>query len=178
LEELRDDWRLSALIHRDLKWDNCLLRTGPVPEGESNLKIVDWELAGLGDPCWDAGSVLNDYLTSWLLSIPTTGEMPPADFLKLARYPLEKMHPALRTFWTSYVGRLKLDPESESQWQLRAVRYAAARLLQTAFEQMQMSSHLTATVICSLQLGLNMLKRPDEAAIRLLGLPPLGAGAQ
>jgi hypothetical protein len=175
LDELRQDWTPTALIHRDLKWDNCLLRAGRLAPGESSLKIVDWELAGPGDPCWDVGSVFHDYLSFWLLSIPATGEMPPADFLKLARYPLENMHPALQAFWDAYARQMRLDGESERRWQVRAVRYAAARLLQTAFEQMQASTHLTGNVVCSLQLGMNMLERPGEAAIRLLGLPPSGA---
>jgi serine/threonine protein kinase len=178
LDELREEWRQIALIHRDLKWDNCLFRTGRVIQGESNLKIIDWELAGLGDPCWDVGSVFNDYLNFWLLSIPATGDMAPADFLNLARYPLEKMHPALRAFWLSYKEQMQLDGPTEQQWQTRSVRYAAARLLQTAFEQMQVSAYLTGNVICSLQVSLNMLERPDEAAIRLLGLPPPGVRPQ
>jgi thiamine kinase-like enzyme len=178
LDELRDEWQHTALIHHDLKWDNCLFRTGRVRKNESNLKIIDWELAGIGDPCWDVGSVFNDYLNFWLRSIPATGEMAPADFLNLARYPLEKMHPALHAFWSSYKEQMQLDGPTEQQWQTRSVRYAAARLLQTAFEQMQVSAYLTGNVICSLQVSLNMLERPDEAAIRLLGLPPPGVRSQ
>jgi thiamine kinase-like enzyme len=178
LDELQKEWRQTAFIHRDLKWDNCLFRTGRVRQGESSLKIIDWELAGLGDPCWDVGSVFNDYLNFWLLSIPATGEIAPPDFLSLARYPLEKMHPALRALWSSYKEQMQLDGPTEQLWQTRSVRYAAARLLQTVFEQMQVSTYLTGNAICSLQVSLNMLERPGEAAIRLLGLSPPGAHPQ
>jgi thiamine kinase-like enzyme len=171
LDRLRREWRIEALIHYDIKWDNCIVFTQSPSGRKTRLKIIDWELASVGDPCWDVGSVFNDYLSYWLLSIPITGETPPEQFLELARYPLERMQPAIRSFWHSYVRKLKLDTSTANQWLLRAVQYGAARLVQTAFEQMQMSMQLTGNIICVLQLSLNILKRPQEASVQLLGIP-------
>jgi hypothetical protein len=138
---------------------------------EDRRLIVDWEMAGIGDPCWDLGSVLNDYLSFWLLSIPITGETEPEEFLNLVKFPLARMQPAIRAFWRSYVKQIELDDVTSNQWLLRAVRYAAARLLQTTYEQMQVAMLVTGNVVCLLQLSLNMLMRPREAAVQLLGLP-------
>lgn len=174
LDTLREEWRIDVLIHRDIKWDNCLVfGTSPLAR-KSRLKIVDWELATLGDPCWDVGSVFSDYLSFWLLSMPVTGEMTPARFLDLARYPLEKMQPAIRSFWATYLQQMNLDVATSDRWLLRSVRYGAARLVQTAFEQTQMSMQLTGNIVCFLQLSLNMLQRPQEAALQLLGIPLRG----
>jgi len=142
----------------------------------TRLKIVDWELARLGDPCWDVGSVFANYLSFWLFSIPITGEDPPDRFMDLARYPLERMQPAIRSFWQSYVRTMELDAATSDDWLLCAVKYGAARLVQTAYEQMQMSIHLTGNVVCLLQLSLNILQRPREAMVHLLGLPLGQAG--
>ena len=81
------------------------------------------------------------------------------------------MQPAMRSFWQSYVQGMGLDVATSSEWLLRAVKYGAARLVQTAYEQMQMSIHLTGNVVCLLQLSLNILQRPREAMVHLLGLP-------
>ncbi|HYP41983.1 MAG TPA: aminoglycoside phosphotransferase family protein [Chloroflexia bacterium] len=170
LEALRRDWRRSALIHHDIKWDNLLV----VKEGSKRggrLKIVDWELAGPGDPCWDAGSVFGEYLGHWLLSIPVTGEDPPDRFMEMARYPLEKIQPAMRRFWQSYARGMGLGDIEAQAWLVRAVRYAAARLLRTAFEQSQGSAQITGNTLCYLQLSLNILQRPQQAAVYLLGIP-------
>lgn len=175
LDELRQDWKSETLIHGDIKWDNCITFS-PSPSGrKTGLKIVDWELASWGDPCWDIGSIFSEYLSFWLLSIPVTGEAPPEHFAKLARYPLEKMQPALRTFWNSYTSQMKLDAAISGQWLLRAVRYGAARLVQTAIEQTQSSVQLTGNTICFLQLSLNILQRPHEAVVQLLGIPLLNS---
>lgn len=171
LDMQRKDWRMQTLIHNDMRWDNCIV-FGKSPSGRTNrLKMIDWEIAGLGDPYWDIGSVFNDYLSFWLLSIPVTGEMPPDHFLKLARHPLEKMHPAFNAFWDSYVRQTGMDATHADQSLLRSVRYAGVRLLQTAFEQMQSSTRLTGNMYCILQLSLNILQRPLEATVQLLGMP-------
>jgi hypothetical protein len=54
---------------------------------------------------------------------------------------------------------------------MRATRYSAARLIQTAFEQMQMSIQIMGNTICLLQLSLNILRRPQETIVHLLGIP-------
>jgi len=171
LDSLRREWRTQTLIHFDIRWDNCLVSAHSATRRKIELKLVDWELAGVGDPCWDVGSVFNDYLSCWLLSIPITGETPPDRFPELARYPLHKMQPALRSFWRSYVRRMELDTAASEEWLLRAVKYAAARLVQTAFEHMQMAVQRTSDVVCLLQISLNMLRRPQEAMVHLLGIP-------
>jgi Ser/Thr protein kinase RdoA (MazF antagonist) len=81
LDALREEWRIEVLIHGDIRWDNCIVFGKSSSARKCRLKIVDWELASMGDPCWDVASVFNDYLSFWLLSIPVTGEMPPDRFL-------------------------------------------------------------------------------------------------
>jgi hypothetical protein len=171
LNELRLEWRTATLIHHDIKWDNCVV-FAPVNSGRTTrLKIVDWELASVGDPCWDVGSFFSEYLSGWLLSIPITDDVSPYQSVQFAHYPLLRMQPAMRAFWRSYVQRMQLDRGTSLQWLLRAVRYAAARLVQTAFEQMQMSVSMTSNVICMLQTSVNILQRPQAAAVHLLGIP-------
>jgi aminoglycoside phosphotransferase (APT) family kinase protein len=170
LDTLRDGWRNDTLIHADIKWDNCLLVAPPGSTRKTRLKIIDWELAAPGDPCWDVGAIFNDYLTCWLQSIPITGEAPPEQFLQLARYPLDRMQPAIRAFWQAYWQGMDLDPATADAWAVRAVRYGAARLLQTVFEYSQFRMGLTGNMICMLQLSLNMLRQPETAARQLLGL--------
>ncbi len=171
LDRLRESWKTECVIHGDLKSANCILSRAPVPRRAPALKIVDWELARIGDPGWDVGSVFGDYLGLWLLSAPITEETDPERFLKLTRFPLERMHPAIRSFWESYVEHGEIDPSVEPALLSRSVLYAAARLVQTTYETMQFSVRLSGNAICLLQLSWNMMRRPHEAAFRLLGLP-------
>ena len=170
LDALRGLWQPRALVHYDMKWENVLVAPAGAG-GRRTIKLVDWEAAGWGDPCWDTGSVIGDYLGFWLLSIPTTGVDPPDRFLELARYPLATIQPAMRRFWQAYSRHTGLEGAAAREALLCSVCYAAARLVQTAFEQGQGAVQLTGNALCFLQVSLNMLQRPDEAAVHLLGIP-------
>lgn len=169
LDRLRGEWRARSFIHFDIKWENVLVFGTSSSARQSQIKIIDWELADTGDPCWDVGSVLSNYLGFWLMSIPLIDELSSERCLNLARYPLERMAPALHTFWKAYMRSMHLDESKSREWFLRAVRFGAARLVQTAFEQMQDCIQLNANVESMLQLSSNILERPEEAAIQLFG---------
>ena len=170
LDQLRESWRVDAVIHNDMKWDNCLVLRNTRSSGEPVLKIVDWEFANLGDSCWDVGAVFSAFLSSWAFSVPICGEEPAGYFLELAKHPLARMHPAIRGFWEAYREGRGLGRAESDDFVLRALRFGAARLLQAAFEQMQSSTILTGNVVCLLQLSFNILQRPREALVQLLGV--------
>jgi aminoglycoside phosphotransferase (APT) family kinase protein len=170
LEELRLQWRSRALVHRDIKWDNCLLAHGR----REPVVLIDWEAAGPGDPCWDIGSALGHYLSAWVFSIPITGQTPPERFAELADRPLAGLQPAIRACWEGYRGELHLEAPDAHTWLQRAVHYAAARLVLSAFEAAQASAQLTGPLLIHLQLALNILERPHEATVHLFGLPLSG----
>jgi aminoglycoside phosphotransferase (APT) family kinase protein len=176
LDRLHDGWTTGCLVHRDFKWDNCLALTDDNGRARG-VRVIDWETASLGDPAWDVGSALADYLAHWLLSIPITGQDPPERFAQLARNPLDRMRPALRALWSGYVRYAGLDPAPANDLLVRSTRFAAARLLQTAFEQTQSALELPGTTRCLLQVALNVLRRPREAAVGLLGIPLVSEAA-
>jgi hypothetical protein len=164
LDELRAGWRVETLIHQDVKWDNCLV--GP----DDRLRLIDWEVAVAGDPHWDLGSALSQYLGFWLYSIPVTGSEPPARFPTLARFPLDAMKGALRGCCEEYAHAAESEEGLSDEHLRRTVAYAGARLIQSAFEASQFAQRLDSAAILHLQLGANLLQRPGEGAERLLGL--------
>jgi Phosphotransferase enzyme family len=171
LEELRGQWRPRALVHLDVKWDNCLAWG----DDQAELALIDWESACMGDPCWDIGSALSHYLSAWIFSVPITGEMPPERFAELAGRPLEQTQPAIKACWEGYLEELQ-PGRGTTGLLLQSVRFAAARLVLSAFEAAQVSRELTGALALHLQLALNMLERPLESAVHLLGLPLEGGG--
>ncbi|MFI6538740.1 phosphotransferase [Nonomuraea sp. NPDC050547] len=48
-------WRAGCLVHGDLKADNCVV-------AGDRIRVIDWELSGLGDPAWDVACVIADQL--------------------------------------------------------------------------------------------------------------------
>lgn len=168
-DALAADWRRTSLVHGDVRWDNCLVHPRPGSGRATRLKLVDWELARVGDPAWDLGSVFAEYIAAWATSIPASAELGPGRATDLAATPIESVHGAVRAFWRAYRATRSGD-ENPVTLRVRALRYAGCKLAQAGFERADRRAQLpTATVVC-LQLGLNVLTRPLEGATHLLGL--------
>jgi aminoglycoside phosphotransferase (APT) family kinase protein len=169
LDELRRSWRAGSVIHGDLRWENWIAAPARPSRGRDRVLMIDWELAGPGDPCLDIGAFFAEYLVSWVDSIPIVDSRDPGRMIRHAGRPLARMQPAIGQFWARY--RMASGEHVRERPLSRAVRFAAARLLQAAVEQTERDSELRAHTVCAAQLAVNILERPDEAAARLLGLP-------
>jgi 5-methylthioribose kinase len=161
---LRDGWRRADLIHGDMKWDNCVV----CGDGTS-MRVVDWELADFGDARWDVGGIFQSYLSFWAVTLGGEPGICAEQLAASGPYSLASMQPAIRAFWQAYTERLELGPDAERDWLARSLRYAAARMVQTAYEHAIGAAALTAEVVRLLQISFNILNRPGEAVRDLLG---------
>ncbi|MEA2157586.1 MAG: hypothetical protein QOE11_3726 [Solirubrobacteraceae bacterium] len=152
-DELREGWHTEALVHRDVKWANCIAHAPGGAGRRTAIKLVDWEMAGWGDPAFDVGSAFSDHLAGGLDGRPQTSG-----------------RPAIAALWHAYVRGRRLDDECASQLLLRSVRFAGARLVQSAYEHTQEAVLMSERVEASLRVSADMLGRPREAARELLGL--------
>jgi aminoglycoside phosphotransferase (APT) family kinase protein len=152
---LRENWQARTLINGDMKFGHAILA-----EGGERIYFVDWEMATYGDPLWDAGAILHEYLRAWLRSMPGGSETSADTLVRKARAPIEELRPAIRAFWRSYGPG---DAE-------RATSYAAAWLIQSAHQGLKEESAITAQAVRMAQLSANILGAPADAAGRLLGL--------
>jgi aminoglycoside phosphotransferase (APT) family kinase protein len=167
LDALREQWQSDRFMHGDIKWENCMVYQ---PNGEPEIRIVDWETADVGDAGWDVGAVFQAYLTFWIMAIPIARDASPDKFLELAPYPIEAMQPAIRAFWDAYRQVVQLTAGEGRRLLVRSAGYAAARMLQTAYEYMYHSPQITTNALALLQVSQNMMVDATGAVGDLLGL--------
>jgi len=161
LDRLRTSWRRNALIHGDMKFDNV------VRADDGSMRVVDWELADVGDFAWDVASILQAYLTWWIATLQRV----PDDLSDAAQYPIEHIQPAIRAFWDAYVSSRRLSTREADAELERSVSFAGARMLQTVYESMAYAPVLTQQAVWQVQACMNILKEPRAAASDLLGFP-------
>jgi hypothetical protein len=147
LESLRGEWRPRALIHGDWKLSNCL-----VSAARDRLTMVDWEFASWGDPLWDAGTVLQSYWSFWARSPD--------------EHPIEEIRPALSAFLETYARE---TGAAVPDILVPVIRFAGARMVQTAYEALIRAEEITAGAVRLAQASLNILTSPERAAADLLG---------
>ncbi len=102
--------------------------------------------------------------------MPLAAGLDPEEMEKQATIPLKDLQPAIRAFWNTYASTMDLDPMQTRQLLERCTSHAAARMLQTVFEWMNRQQQLSLPSVFQLQVSLNMLQKPTEAASVLLGL--------
>jgi len=169
LDALRLEWREDTVIHGDIKSDNVLVVPPVDADGEAQVRLVDWELAQVGDPAWDVAGTLQDFVMFWLLSVP--GDAMSADEMTTrAGYPLRALHPGLRAFWRAYRAASGLSRADADALLRRAVRYSGARLIQSAFEMGQAAHVLPRPSVLLLQISANLLAQPELGQVQLYGL--------
>lgn len=71
VRDLRERWQPSAVVHGDLAAQNILVATPPLGPP---MVVTDWELAGVGDPARDLGTLMGSVL--WAVLVAGN---PPAD---------------------------------------------------------------------------------------------------
>jgi aminoglycoside phosphotransferase (APT) family kinase protein len=172
LDRLRDGWRHEAFIHGDFCWENCILSSLPASLNAPRIQLVDWERASGGDPCFDLGAAIAEYLRCWLWSMTV---QPTADAERLARSatrPLEAMRSEVAALWNAYVHVRGLDLAGGRRILARTIDYAAVRLVAAAFEQTHEVQRPSAAAVLAVQVAENLLTWRWEASARMVGIEP------
>ncbi len=164
LAAMKTGWLQLCLIHGDIKWDNFL-----TTEHGDTLKIIDWELADIGDPSWDIAGVLAAYLQTFILAeagFPAMTQGP----AQLASRRLQDLWPAIGAFWTEYASGMHWTSEQANMELARAVYFCAGRLLLTGIEM-----HINAPYVYQVLHGLiryaaQIFNNPYQAGKDLFGI--------
>lgn len=162
---LQSEVASDAIVHGDLRWDNCLLVAPPGARRRTRVLLVDWELGGRGPAAFDIGTALAEYLSVWVASIPMPDPRDPSRFADHAGHPLAQMRPAIQALWGTYHAA-----RADSPALARVVELAGVRLLQAAIERARHSDELSAHSVALAQLAVHLLGDPDGTAAALLGL--------
>ena len=174
LDRLRDEWRPTRLIHGDLKWNNVLVHqdSAGIPV---RVLLLDWEMAQLGDPAWDVGAALHAFLTEAVLGLELTDGTSPEAAAGLLGTVIPRLLPAHRDFWNGYLAAARLTDAEAGSFLDRLPGHVATRLLKSAYEWSQAEAQMPRSAAAILQLGINMLLRPDAARDVVLGLGGRGS---
>ena len=143
LGAVRAAWRPERIIHGDAKAANLLVLE------DGGVRLIDWEIASLGDPLWDVAGLIHSIL------IPSPVAPEPLATAQARGGPL------VESIWRAYLGAApSLPPGRDSAATLLAM--TGARILQTCLE----SSHygaLPAGVTGMIEMAAELMAAPRQA---------------
>ncbi|WP_420146955.1 phosphotransferase family protein [Spirosoma sp.] len=170
LSAVRDQWQASSLTHGDIKPANFLINENALATGQYDLRLIDWETADIGDPCWDVAAIFQSYLYFWIFYEPTSGRHSGQNPFSNYGFSLEAMQPSMQQFWKTYAQLMDWTTEEAQSYLLKTVGYCALKLIHTCYESIQQATAMTIHTARLLQLSLNMLRSPEEAVRSVLGI--------
>lgn len=158
IDALASQWEKTSLIHGDIKWMNFI-----VMPNKKDLKLIDWEIADLGDPLWDVAGGFQSYFTSWVMSFHNQAQQhiksEGTEFITI-----ESIATAIKAFWTSYATHREFTPKQKQDYLLKTLSYMGVRMIQTAFENNFSKVELNANTVRILQFCEHILTNTESIA--------------
>ncbi|NQY04715.1 MAG: phosphotransferase [Flavobacteriaceae bacterium] len=159
IDELSEKWEVTSLIHGDIKWMNFIIESQT-----ENLKLIDWEIADLGDPLWDVAGALQSYFSAWVFSfniknINDRQQMKGNEFISL-----ETIQPIVKVFWEAYVKLQGFKEDEVPEKLFKTLSYMATRMIQTAFESNVSQPNIHANSLRIVQFCDHILTNPEAVA--------------
>jgi Ser/Thr protein kinase RdoA (MazF antagonist) len=148
LERARASWRDAHVIHGDAKAANILVLD------DGSVRVIDWEIAALGDGLWDLGGLVHSLL------IPNP--MQPAQPLAVAQ---GRAQPLLDALWKGYLSVTPSLPPGDDP-RVTMLRLAGVRMVQTCLESAQFSEQVHPTIGGVLEIGIELMTRPEASRER------------
>lgn len=168
IENAAKEWKADGLIHNDIKSANFLINVKDLEKEDIKVRLIDWELADLGDSCWDVAAVFKMYILFWIYSQDfskkgLTQQKPYHDF------DLFTIQSSIQIFWKNYCQQMKVEEDTKGELLLKIAKFAALGLVQSCFETTTVADSLTPEGAQMLQLSVNILRNPEQALVDVFG---------
>jgi tRNA A-37 threonylcarbamoyl transferase component Bud32 len=165
IAQLQKAYQCCCLIHNDLKLDNILLNKN----NSSNIRIIDWELFKWGDPGFDLGKILADYLRLWLKSLMINTDIELNTALRLATTPLELLQPSMAELIKAYCDRFPEILVLRPDFIQRVVQFTGFALLRGIWTRIFYHESFDNNQIAILQVAKTLLCNPQQSISTLFG---------
>jgi Choline/ethanolamine kinase len=180
IADLQESFQPCCLTHNDLKLNNILIAANWEPPATSlaanyshpqvELKLIDWERSGWGDPAFDLGTVIGSYLIIWLQSLIVSRSMAIDESLRLATIPLEVLQPSLAALTKTYAAGFPDIVEHDPKFWRKVMQFAGLALIQSIQSTLQYQKAFNNTGICMLQVAKALLCNPESAIKSVLAI--------
>ncbi|MBE9100340.1 phosphotransferase family protein [Vacuolonema iberomarrocanum] len=159
-----------CLIHNDLRFANLLVhhqwqsqaREHP-EEDAAPVRVIDWEKWRWGDPTFDLGRLVAEYLKRWLRSLMASQDVPIEQALRLATTPLEQVQPSIRQLVRGYWHQFPEVTQRFPDFLARVMRFAGWGLIESLRAHVYYYDFPGNVGICQLQVAKSLLCAPDAS---------------
>jgi hypothetical protein len=173
IADLASQWNPCCLTHNDLKLENILVHSSTENQSNSLVRLIDWEAASWGDPAFDLGTLIANYLLVWLESLVVDPTLELAESLQLAVIPVEMVQPAILALTRAYLRTFPMILEYRQDFVLRVVQFAGLAIINQLEETIKCKKHFDNAGICMLHVAKTLVTMPQQAVQTVFGVREL-----
>jgi aminoglycoside phosphotransferase (APT) family kinase protein len=162
LEEVAGCWTPGALVHGDVTFADLLCAADP--EQDRPVSVVRWETAGRGDPRWDVGCLIAEFLWSWLGRAELVADEGLDAWTVPADPPFGAVREEICAAVDGYAAERAVSPGDRRQW----IRFAGFALVRRVFAAALTCPALPPRALDHLQMAGQLLRRPELSGEMLL----------
>ena len=167
VNKLHQNYQAVCLTHQDLRLGNYLIHDS----GASNsLKLIDWEFFAWGDPAFDLGTAIANYLKLWLASLYVDRDTDLNVALSLATCPLERVQPSLKALIQSYLIKFPRILAVRPHYIEQVVQFAGLNLVKHLQHSAEHHQPFDNRGICALQVAKSLLCYPEQSIETIFGV--------
>ena len=164
--ELHQNYEPVCLTHQDLRLSNYLIHNSGASD---SLKLIDWELFAWGDPAFDLGMAIANYLKLWLASLYVDRDTNLNVALSLATCPLEKVQPSLKALIKSYSLEFPQILTVRPHYIEQVIQFAGLNLVKHLQHSVEHHQPFDNRGICTLQVAKSLLCYPEQSIKTIFG---------
>ncbi|MCC0175554.1 aminoglycoside phosphotransferase family protein [Waterburya agarophytonicola K14] len=182
IAQLEKKWLPCCLTHRDFRLANILVSLScqaalneaelislSKRKDEAIIRIIDWERFSWGDPAFDLGTIIANYLKLWLGSLIVGTDIDIRTTLSLATTPLAFIQPSLVALTNSYLAAFPEITHHNSDFLTKAIQFAGYHLIELILAKIEYREPFDNTGICLLQIAKMLLCHPQESMMTVFG---------
>lgn len=176
IEALNRSFDPCCAIHDDPRFANFLLIEAAGFKSNSShspalarLRLIDWEKWKWGDPAYDLGKVVANYLKLWLQSLPVSANLDLADALNQASLPLGAVQPSTGALIQTYLSGFPQILKHQPDFLVRLTQFTGLGLIRQVQLSIAQKSRIGNIEMAMVQVAKSLLCQPEAAISTVFG---------
>ncbi|MBF2065141.1 MAG: phosphotransferase [Calothrix sp. C42_A2020_038] len=170
IADLASEWNPCCLTHNDLKLENILVHARWSKLDNCLIRLIDWEAAAWGEPEFDLGTVIADYLRIWLESIVVDSTLELEESLQLALIPIDVIQPSILALIRAYLNAFPMVLEYRQNFIMRVVQFAGLALINHLEQAIKCGESFDNTQLNILFFAKKLLTMPSISIKTVFGV--------
>lgn len=122
----RKNWKSGSFIHLDVRFTNWMISYRHQAVIESPIWLIDWEMAGMGDPAWDISFLIGDWINLGLYLKENYSKEFPNVELKIVQQ--------INNFWHQYCLKRNFNDLEKNELKIRVSQYLLVKFFLILYE--------------------------------------------